>query len=78
MSKVPVCRGGIGMYGIVKRRSVEEMVVAKGPPFLKKNLDASRHSEHPPVRGENVKTFRWDHRLQRPSLFMAFRVPRWW
>ena len=30
---------------------------------LKKNLNASRPSEHP-VRGENVKTFRWDHRLQ--------------
>ena len=22
-------------------------------------------SEHPPVRGKYVKTFRWDHRLQR-------------
>ena len=31
---------------------------------VKKNLNASRPSEHPPVRGENVKTFRWDHRLQ--------------
>ena len=29
----------------------------------KKNLNASRPSEHPPVRGGNVKTFRWDHRL---------------
>ena len=27
-------------------------------------MNASRPSEHPPVRGENVKTFRWDHRLQ--------------
>ena len=25
--------------------------------------DASRPSEHPPVREEHVKTFRWDHRL---------------
>ena len=32
--------------------------------FLKRNPNASRPSEHPPVRGENVKTFRWDHRLQ--------------
>ena len=32
--------------------------------FKKKILNASRPSEHPPVRGENVKTFRWDHRLQ--------------
>ena len=43
---------------------------------LKKNLNAPRPSEHPPVRGKNVKTFRWDHRLQRQNLFMAFkRVP---
>ena len=43
---------------------------------LKKNLNASRPSGHPPVRGENVTTFRWDHRLQRQNLFMAFkRVP---
>ena len=32
--------------------------------YIKKNLNVSRPSEHPPVRGENVKTFRWDHRLQ--------------
>ena len=32
--------------------------------YLKKNLNASRPSEHPPVRVENVKTFMWDHRLQ--------------
>ena len=40
---------------------------------LKKNLNAPRPSEHPPVRGKNVKTFRWDHRLQRRNLFMAFK-----
>ena len=40
---------------------------------LKKNQDAPRPSEHPPVRGENVKTFGWDHRLQIQSLFMAFK-----
>ena len=27
--------------------------------FLKKNLNASRLSEHPSVRGKNVKKFRW-------------------
>ena len=35
--------------------------------FLKKNQNAPRLSEHPPVRGGgggNVKTFRWDQRLQ--------------
>ena len=32
----------------------------------------------PQSRGKNVKTFRWDHRLQIQNLFMAFkRVPRW-
>ena len=40
---------------------------------LEKHLDASRSCEHPPVRGKNVKTFRWDHRLQRPNLPMAFK-----
>ena len=46
--------------------------------FLKKNQNASRPSEHPPVRGGNVKTFRWDQSLQIQNLFMAFkRVPRW-
>ena len=34
------------------------------PLRLKKNLNAFIPSEYPPVRGENVKTFRWDHRLQ--------------
>ena len=37
---------------------------------LKKNLNAFKPFEHPPVRGENVKTIRWDHRLQRQNLFM--------
>ena len=32
----------------------------------------------PQSGGENVKTFRRDHRLQIQNLFMAFkRVPRW-
>ena len=45
---------------------------------LKKNLNTSRPSEHPPFRGGNVKTFRWDHRLQRQNLLMSFeRVPLW-
>ena len=45
---------------------------------LKKNQNAPRPSEHPPVRGKNIKTLRWDHRLQIQNLFMAFkRVPLW-
>ena len=31
---------------------------------LKKNLNAPRPCEHPPVREKNVKMFRWDCRLQ--------------
>ena len=33
MLKVPACRGGLRMYGIVKGGGVEEMLVAEGPPF---------------------------------------------
>ena len=44
---------------------------------LKNELNASRPSEHPSIRGKNVKIFRWDHRLQRRNPFMAFKwVPR--
>ena len=25
------------------------------------------------IQMKNVKTFRWDHRLQRPNLFMALK-----
>ena len=32
------------------------------------NLNASRHSEHPPVREKNVKTFKWNHGLQIQNL----------
>ena len=47
-------------------------------PYFKKNPNASKPSEYPSVRGENFKTFRWDHSLQIQNLFTAFnRVPRW-
>ena len=42
--------------------------------YSKKNLNAPRPSEYPPVRGKNVKTFRWDHRLQIQNLSMAFKA----
>ena len=46
--------------------------------YSKKNQNAPRPSEHPPVRGKNVKTFRWDHRLQIRNLFMALKlIPLW-
>ena len=36
---------------------------------LEKNMNALfRPSEYPPVRGKNVKTFRWDHRLHVQNL----------
>ena len=35
-------------------------------------MNASGPAEHPPVRGENIKTFRWYHRLQIQNLFVAF------
>ena len=41
--------------------------------FFKKNQNAPIPSEHPPVRRKNVKTFRWDQRLQIQNLFMAFK-----
>ena len=38
---------------------------------LRKNQNEPRTSEHPPVRGgKNVKTFRWDQRLQIQNLFI--------
>ena len=55
-----------------------DFVIAIQIQYLKKNQNASRPSEYPPVRGgQIVKTFRWDQRLQIQNLFMAFkRVPR--
>ena len=39
---------------------------------LKENLNASRPSEHPSLRGgKKVKTFRWEHRLQIQNLFIV-------
>ena len=43
--------------------------------FLKKNQSTPRPSEHPPVMGGgNVKTFRWDQRLQIQNLFMQITL----
>ena len=38
---------------------------------LKKNMNVSRPSEHAPVRGETVKTFRLHHRPQRQTFWGA-------
>ena len=49
-----------------------------GKCFLKKNQNAPRPSEHPPVRGEKMSKRLGCQRLQIQNLFMAFkRVPRW-
>ena len=44
--------------------------------FLTKNLNASSldRLSIPPVRRENVKTFRWDHGLPRHNLFMTWHI----
>ena len=47
-----------------------------GSRCLKKNLSASRLSEHPPVKGETVKTFRWNHRLQIQRLLFKEKSER--
>ena len=62
-----------------KKKNVSQDTTLSGQTYFKENLNASRPSEHPPVRGENVKTFRWDHRLQiNTKYLMGFkRVPRW-
>ena len=46
--------------------------------FCKKNLNASRPSEHPSVRGKICQNvYRWGHRLQIQNLMAFKRVPRW-
>ena len=44
---------------------------------LKRNLNASKPSEHPPERGELVKTFRLDGNIgcTRLNLFVGFYIP---
>ena len=61
---------------LIKQSEAEDGNDERVGGMVFKNLNASKPSEHPPVRGENVKTFRWDHRLQIQILFVAFkRVP---
>ena len=57
-------------YNTFARKDAKNKQIA----VFKENLNASRPSEHPSVRGgKNVKTFRWAHRLQKQDLFMAFK-----
>ena len=46
-----------------ENQNASSLKTLSGQTFFKENLNASGPSEHPPVRGENAKTFRWDHRL---------------
>ena len=46
-----------------KNQNASSLKTLSGQTCFKENLNASGPSEHPPIRGENVKTFRWDHRL---------------
>ena len=74
--QVPSTIVGIILYSYSRLGSPRRTDAATRSCF-KENLNAFRPSEHPPVRGKNVKTLRWNHRLQRPNLFMAIkRVPR--
>ena len=42
--------------------------------FLKKNLNASRRSEHPSVRGKKMTKRLGGHRLQKQNLFLERRT----
>ena len=60
-------------------RTLGQYNVGEKPTVIlfQENQNAPRSSEHPPLMGKNVKTFRWDQRLQIQNLFMAFKqVPR--
>ena len=51
------------------------MISPRGLYFLKKNQNAPIDLlSIPQPGGKNVKTFRWDHRLQIQNLFMAFKT----
>ena len=72
----------LGWMGVLTLQSLQTcwrlLNAAKSIDFCC-SLNEYRPSEHPPVRGKTVKTFRWDHRLQRQNLFMGFKrlVPPW-
>ena len=77
---------GRGYFRAVPSQNGDKIVTSPPPPqslngsfVLGTNLRVFffKENEYPPVREEKVKTFRWDHRLQIQTLFMAFRrVPR--
>ena len=51
--------------------TVVRIVVLQLVLLFKKTMNASRPSEYPPVRGKNVKTFRYDHRLHIQNLCLT-------
>ena len=57
---LPVCRPFTEVMGVQQLQTLLGTTLGLATvrlSCLKKNLDASRPSEHPPVRGGNVKTF---------------------
>ena len=72
------CSEGLGAFRFflkqhtvwyLKKNQNASLKTLSGQTCFKKNLKASRPSEHPQIRGGDVKTFRWDHRLQIQNLF---------
>ena len=58
------------IFALPRRRLAGRIICPMYNPILrtlKKNLNASRPFEHPPVREKDVKMFRWDHRLDKTS-----------
>ena len=71
-----ILRLNLVTYGIIREYCTVFIVAAfilttiRGDKSsLYKNLNAARPSEHPPVRGGNVKTFRWDHRCKYKTYY---------
>ena len=79
-----ICSEGLGTFRfflkqhavwcLKKNQNASSLKTLSGQTCFKGNLNSSRPSEHPPVRGKNVETFRWDHRLQIQNLFMALNL----
>ena len=66
---------GRGYFRAVSSQNGDKFVTSPPPPIVERVLDLL---SIPQSGGKNVKTFRWDHRLQIQNLLVAFkRVPLW-
>ena len=63
----------------LQRQNLEQGILYRIILYFKEKIRARLDLlSIPQSGGKNVKTFRWDQRLQIQNLFMAFeRVPRW-